>query len=180
MQTYTLLGFIAELETIKRDMEDLPKAIVARACAMIAKHAKAQIGKEHEEWPPLSASTIADKQHYGFPTPKPLLRTGEMRHSIEWTVQGHGSHVEGAVGSDDPRAVFHELGTSRMPARPFLVPSAIVCEPRIVKMAARMMISTLGGGDHNSRELRELLHLVRHAWHQIREDFEWLVDDEHD
>jgi hypothetical protein len=29
-------------------------------------------------------------------------------------------------------------------------------------------------------KLRELLHLARHAWHQIREDFEWLVDDEHD
>jgi hypothetical protein len=40
------------------------------------------IGKEHEMWPPLAESTIRDKQRHGFPTPKPLLRTGEMRDSV--------------------------------------------------------------------------------------------------
>jgi hypothetical protein len=177
-QTFSLLGFVAELATIQRDMEELPRAIVMKACAMIAKQAKAQIGKQHEEWPPLTPETIADRVHRGFAPNQPLLRTGELRDSIEWTVQGHGSQVEGEVGSNDPRAVYHELGTSRIPPRPFLVPSAIVCEPRIVKMAARMMVSTLGGGGHNTRELRELLHLARHAWHQVKEDFEWLVEDE--
>src|SRR5258705_13069018 len=94
-QTFTLLGFVAELETIKRDMEDLPRAIVAKACAMIAKQAKAQIGREQEEWPPLAPSTLARKA-----ANTPLLETGEMRDSIEWVVHGHGSHVEGAVGSN--------------------------------------------------------------------------------
>src|SRR5713226_6883453 len=103
MREFTLLGFIAELETIRADMEDLPRAIVAKAAAMLAKQVKIQFGKEHEEWPALAESTIADKQHQGFPTPNPLLRTGSLRDSIEWVVQGHGSHVEAEVGSDDPR-----------------------------------------------------------------------------
>ena len=55
------------------------------------------IGKEHEMWPPLAESTIRDKQRHGFPTPKPLLRTGEMRDNVESTVV---SDHEGAVGSD--------------------------------------------------------------------------------
>ena len=102
---FTLLGFVAELKTIEHDMEELPRAIVAKACAMIAKQAKAQIGQEHELWPALAASTIADKASHGFATPKPLLRTGELRDSIEWSVFGHGRHVEGAVGSNNDKAV---------------------------------------------------------------------------
>jgi hypothetical protein len=96
---YSVLGFVAQLKTIERDMEELPKAIVAKACAMIAKQAKAQIGKEHEEWPPLAESTKQDRVHHGYAANKPLLRTAELRDSIEWTVHGHGSHVEGEVGS---------------------------------------------------------------------------------
>jgi len=49
--------------------------------------AKAQIGKQHEEWPPLAPSTLAKKS-----ADTPLLETGEMRDSIEWIVRGHGSH----------------------------------------------------------------------------------------
>src|SRR5258708_39122866 len=135
---FSIPEFILELKMMERDMELLPKAIAARACAMIAQQAKAQIGKEHEEWPPLAESTIADKQHHGFATPKPLLRTGSLRDSIEFTVWGHGGYAEGEVGSDGPRVPYHEFGTSRIPPRPVLWPAANVCEPGIVKVAAIM------------------------------------------
>jgi phage gpG-like protein len=171
--TFSLLSFVAHLRTIEADMEDLPTAIVARAAAMIAKQAKAQIGKQHEEWPPLAQSTLKRKA-----ANTPLLETGELRDSIEWTVHGHGNHAEAEVGSNNDKAVWHELGTSRVPARPFLVPSAIVCEPKIVKMAARMTMSTLGGGGRNSRELRELLHAVRLAAHQLKKAADELFEDE--
>jgi hypothetical protein len=172
-QTFSLLGFVAELATIQRDMEELPKAICARACAMIAKQAKAQIGKQHEEWPPLAPSTLAKKS-----ANTPLLETGELRDSIEWQVHGHGNHVEGEVGSNLDRAVWHELGTNHVPPRPFLVPSAIVCAPKIAKMAARMVVSTLGGGGRNTRELREILHIVRHVAHELKETAEEMFSDD--
>jgi hypothetical protein len=38
----------------------------------------------------------------------PLLETGEMRASIEWNAEGN----EGRVGSNNEKAVWHELGTS--------------------------------------------------------------------
>jgi hypothetical protein len=66
VQEFSLLGFVAHLHAIERDMEQLPMAILAKACAMIAKQAKAQIGREHEMWPPLAPATIADKARHGF------------------------------------------------------------------------------------------------------------------
>ena len=122
MKEFSLLGFVAELHAIDRDIEALfgvhgNSPIVEQACRIVEKKAKDAIGREHEEWPDLAESTIADKQRHGFPTPKPLLRTGEMRDSIEHTVHGN----EGCVGSNNDKAVWQELGTGRIPPRSFLV-----------------------------------------------------------
>jgi hypothetical protein len=51
-------------------------------------------------------------------------------------------------------------------------------EPRIVKMAARMVAQTMGGGGHSARELRELPHLARHAWHHVKEDWKFLFEED--
>jgi hypothetical protein len=140
---------------------------------MIQKKAKAAIGKDHEMWPPLAASTIYDKEHKGYAVPKPLLRTGEMRDSIQYTVEGN----QGCVGSNDPKAVWQELGTSRIPPRSFLRSSAISSEDRIHRMAAAATVGALLGYGHNVRDIRELLHLIREAGHAIRELGEDLTDD---
>lgn len=77
------------------------------------------IGHEMSEWPPLAESTIADKASKGFAVPAPLLRTGDMRESIE--VEVDGFDLEMAVGSHEEKAVWQEMGTSRgIPPRPFL------------------------------------------------------------
>lgn len=97
-----------------------------------AERAKALIGEEHEGWPPLSSATV-----YGFYLPRahawipgkielgyggfesPLLRTGQMRDSIEFVA----TDLVGEVGSDDKRALWQELGTVGeypIPPRPFL------------------------------------------------------------
>jgi hypothetical protein len=39
----------------------------------------------------------------------PLLETGEMRASIEWNADAH----HGFVGSNNDKAIWQELGTSR-------------------------------------------------------------------
>jgi hypothetical protein len=49
----------------------------------------AERGRQHEEWAPLSESTIRGEQAHGFKKPAPLLRTGEMRDSIEYVVDGN-------------------------------------------------------------------------------------------
>jgi hypothetical protein len=171
---FSLLQFVAELPAIERDLAASGPMIVEKACQIVQKKVKATIGRDNEMWPPLAASTIADKQGHGFPTPKPLLRTGELRDSIEYTVHG----LEGAVGSNDPVAVYQELGTSRIPPRSFLVSSAIASEDRIHRMAGAATVAALSGVGHNARDVRELLHLLHRAGHALKELGEDLLDDD--
>jgi phage gpG-like protein len=161
MKEFSLLGFIAELPAIARDVEAVGPMIIEKAAKTIQKKAKAAIGTEHEDWAPLAASTIEDKQHHGFATPKPLLRTGELRDSIEYTVHGN----EGAVGSNLDIAVYQELGTSKMPARSFLVSSAIASEDKIHRMAGAAAVAALSGHGRHASDVRELLHLLHRAGH---------------
>jgi hypothetical protein len=141
---FDLVGFAAQMRAVDHDLEALGPKIVERACQIIQKKAKAAIGKEHELWAPLADSTLADKASHGFPTPKPLLRTGEMRDSIEYTVHGN----EGCVGSNSDIAVYQELGTSKIPPRSFLVSSAISSEDKIHRMAgAAAVAGGVGGGE---------------------------------
>jgi hypothetical protein len=173
-KVFSLLGFIAELPALERDLHASGPKIIEQACKIIQKQAKSAIGREHEEWPALAPATIADKAHHGFPVPKPLLRTGELRDSIQYQVHG----LEGAVGSDLDIAVYQELGTSRIPPRSFLVSSAIASEDRIHRMAAATTVAALSGFGHHVRDVREMLHLLREAGHALKELGEDLLGDD--
>jgi hypothetical protein len=170
---FTLLEFAAVLPAIERDLHAAGPKIIERACRIVQKRAKAAIGRDHEMWPQLAAPTIADKKAHGFPTPKPLLRTGELRDSIEYTVNGN----EGAVGSDSQIAVYQELGTSRIPPRSFLVSSAIASEDKIHRMAAATAVAALSGHGRGARDVREMLHLLHRAGHALKELGEDLAGD---
>jgi hypothetical protein len=105
----SILEFVAQTKAIEHDLHELGPAIVARACELVAKQAKRAIGKTHELWPPLKLETIARKLNGNTP----LLETGELRDSIEWTAHG----LEGSVGSNSDKAVWQELGTKTIPPR---------------------------------------------------------------
>jgi hypothetical protein len=175
-KVFSLLGFIAELPAIERDLHAAGPKIIEQACKIIQKKAKAAIGKEHEEWAPLAESTIADKAHHGYPTPKPLLTTGELRDSIEYTVHGN----QGSVGSNLDRAVYMELGTSRIPPRSFLVSSAIASEDKIHRMAGATAVAALSGHGRHASDVREMLHLLHAAGHVFKEAIDDLLDEDDD
>lgn len=111
----------------------------------IARRAKQKIGEYQEEvgefaaWAELADSTKTDRVNQGFPENEPLLRTGEMRDSIEYIC---GS-LEAQVGSNDDKAVDQELGTSRIPPRSFLGGAAAEIAPKIAEEAAIASYSTL-------------------------------------
>ncbi|QIG94421.1 hypothetical protein [Bradyrhizobium sp. 6(2017)] len=174
MKEFSLLGFIAELGAIERDLHALPPMVIEQACKVVQKKAKGMIGKGHDIWPDLTPSTIHDKEAHGFPVPKPLLRTGELRDSIEYTVSGH----EGAVGTDDPRGPWFEFGTLKMPPRPFLVPAAQASEDKIHRMAGAAYVSVLAGHGRHARDARELLHALHMVGHAIEEKIDDLFDDD--
>jgi HK97 gp10 family phage protein len=171
---FSLLEFVAEIPAIERDVHAVFPMIVEKICKIVQKQAKAAIGKEHEEWPSLAEATITDKARHGFPTPKPLLRTGELRDSIQYTVRG----LEGAVGSDLARAFYQEMGTSRMPPRSFLRSSAIASEDKIRRMAAAAVMAALAGHGRHARDVREMLHLLHQAGHSLKELGEDLMEDD--
>jgi phage gpG-like protein len=176
MKTFDILGFIAELPAIERDLHAAGPMIVEKACQIVQRKAKSAIGREHEMWVPLAPSTIADKQKHGYAVPKPLLRDGTLRDSINYTVNDN----EGCVGSDDPVAVFQELGTSRIPPRSFLVSSAISSEDRIHRMAAAATMAALSGYGRHARDITELFHLLREAGHALGELWHDLTDIDED
>jgi hypothetical protein len=125
---------------------------------------------------PLAESTIRDKAAHGYKTPAPLLRSGEMRDSIEYVVHGD----EGCVGSNSDVAVFQELGTSRIPPRSFLVSAAISSEDKIHRMAGASAVAALSGYGRHASDVRELLHLLHSAGHALAELGHDLLDDDED
>lgn len=79
-------------------------------------------------WVALAPSTVRQRIRAGYPARPILVRTGALRNSLlnpgasnsyeELQTTGDGWTL--LVGTEDPKAIFHELGTSRMPARPFV------------------------------------------------------------
>src|ERR1019366_3884946 len=145
---FSILGFVAQLKAIDHDMHELGPAIVAKACEMVCTEAKRVIGEGYPEWPALQPETLARKMMN-----TPLLETGELRASIEWNSHGN----EGHVGSNNDKAVWHELGTSKIPPRSFLMGAAIRMEPKIHALAARAVMAVLAGRGLHSSELGELI-----------------------
>lgn len=67
-------------------------------------------------WKRLAKSTILFKFKHGY-SPLPLTRTGALRRSVVF----RASKDSLKIGTAIPYAPHHQFGTSRMPARPFLV-----------------------------------------------------------
>lgn len=98
-------------------------------------------GSGNGAWRPLAPATVADRRRQGYAGNRPILvRRGDLRRSF---VERGGDNYERIwqspvgltieSGSDDPRAIFHERGTSRMPARE-VVPLDDAQEAAIVRL----------------------------------------------
>lgn len=107
-----------------------------RAAAIIEERAKDEIGQyqpavgPYPAWPPLAESTEARKASAGYPVGAPLLATGEMYGSVGRTVSG----TEAVIGAEDPKIVYHELGTDRIPPRPVFGPAAFGARDTVRKL----------------------------------------------
>src|SRR5258707_8114994 len=135
----SILEFVAQTKAIERDMETIGPAIIRKACIMVADEARRVIGEGYEYWPALKPETLAHKM-----MATPLLETGELRGSIEWNSEGNVGHV----GSNNDKAVWHELGTSKIPSRSFLAGAAMTMEDKIHKIAARAGMQWLPRESH--------------------------------
>lgn len=69
-----------------------------------------------ESWAPLAEATKADRVLQGYSEDEPLLRSGELRDSIESEVVG----LAAIVGTKSEIGLWQEVGTSHIPPRPFI------------------------------------------------------------
>lgn len=69
-----------------------------------------------EAWSPLAESTKVDRFRQGYTEDDPLLRSGELRDSIESEVVG----LAAIVGTKSQIGFWQEVGTENIPPRPFI------------------------------------------------------------
>jgi len=74
-----------------------------------------------EAWAQLAESTKADRVRQGYTEDDPLLRSGELRDSIESEVIG----LAAIVGTKSQIGFWQEVGTENIPPRPFIGPAYV-------------------------------------------------------
>src|ERR1700730_3668817 len=118
-----LAGLAAKLALAEADVRLAREVICEKACQTLVDEAKRVIGTYDEipPWPPLAESTKAERERLGF--------------AITYNMDVDGR--EAYVGSDNPKAVWHEWGTGRIPPRPFLGAALAAKEKELQKMASR-------------------------------------------
>jgi len=72
---------------------------------------------------------------------EPWLQSGALRDSVGAQADG----LQALVGSNDPAAVPQEMGTGRMPARPFLAPVAASMGEDVARAVGARMAAALRG-----------------------------------
>ena len=170
----SLGSFAAHLLTIEADLKLSQEVCIEKACRMVEKEAKTAIGTYRFEWTPLQPETVARKARGDTP----LLETGELRDSIEHIVGREGTEVVGYVGTNNPIAKYHELGTRTIPPRSFLGEAAMRQEHKIHEMMERTIAATFDRGGPHYRELRELFHVLHMAYHEGKKLFDELLDED--
>jgi hypothetical protein len=123
------------------------------ACKMVANEARSYPGQYQTDWPHLQPDTIAHKATGD----SPLLETGGLRDSVEWSSSGN----VGWVGSNDEKMVLMELGTSKVPPRSVLALAAAQKGPAVAKAVAAVVGSTIAanlahGGIHDAIEIAKM------------------------
>lgn len=125
---------------LKHGLEKCAKAIEETAKAEIGTYQPA-VGP-FQDWEQLADSTVAQRERLGFTPNDPLLRTGELRGSIERQVH----NLEAVIGSKSDIAAYQEFGTDKIPPRPFLGPAVIHNRKKIERIVGEAAVSGLAGG----------------------------------
>ncbi len=105
-----------DLGKISERSSDLSPALKQGRLVMLASVNKNFAQSGRPAWAPLRPATLKQKKRLGYSS-APLIRNGQLKRSIAGKVTRNSLRIGTAV----PYAKFHQLGTSKMKARPFLV-----------------------------------------------------------
>lgn len=121
----SLKAFSTQLQKVVGSYERREKNLLEIVGRFVTIQSKSIIGHRQYVpgfaiWADLAESTKQEKEKLGYGNAgndwQPLLRTGEMRDSISYSVELHQVHI----GSTSEIMVYQEKGTFFIPARPVL------------------------------------------------------------
>ena len=129
------------------------------AAKVVEERAKDMLGHYQPGWAPLADATMDERERHGYTRDDPLLRSGALLAAIESDVKlenvgglaviGVKDATVGSGSKEDPLrnigdvAVAMELGTDRVPARPFLTLAAIQRLPELHEIFGRALVGSL-------------------------------------
>jgi phage gpG-like protein len=133
----SLAAFAGFLTGVTVEMHHHQHEALERAAKIVEVEAKSYPGTYQPGWPALKPETVARKANGDTP----LLETGELRDSYEHKVVGH---TDAYIGSDNDKALWHELGTSGgIPPRPVLSTAGMKKEHEVVHILGRGSVKGL-------------------------------------
>lgn len=161
MKTFSPGTFAAHLLKASVTVAEGAKVGLTVCAKLIQKTAQAEIGEYQSAagpfpaWAPLSEATLADKENQGYATPNPLLRTGELRDSIQYEV----GTFEAIIGSTSPIAAFQEFGTNStgwgagIPPRSFIGSAAYRNKNKIITIFGSVLVIGIAGGNVIAKDI---------------------------
>lgn len=145
---HSLTAFAARLLVMEVAVQKELRVGLKEAAQHVETQAKGELGTYQpavgpfSAWQELAESTKEDRVRKGFTENDPLLRSGELRESISHEVHG----LEAEIGTPREEGEYLELGTSKMPPRPFLGPALIHSEKAIHKILGHAVVRGMVGG----------------------------------
>lgn len=141
----TIQNFVGFLGHVAAGISKAEHRGLDKAGALIEAEARKKIGLENEGWAPLAPSTIERKTaagHVGrISATDPLFATGELRASLSHEVKDRAVYI----GTPDHVGVYQEIGTSRIPPRPFLSAAAHEHGAQAAKLAGHEVALAVAG-----------------------------------
>jgi len=128
------------LESLPAKLQEATELTLQKSALEIESRIKKQFKTEGEaygeEWQPVKDSYLQWKRRKGY-SEKTLHRTTTLSQSFSSVIMP----FEARIGTEVKYAIFHELGTRKMPARPFAKPVADKFQEQ--QIANKLFISAL-------------------------------------
>ena len=147
MHEMSLASFITHVAGYEARLDKTLRAGFRRVGRIVQSEAVREIGSYQGEaapfaaWAELADSTKDDRVRQGFTENDPGLRTGDMRDSIQAVSDASGA----AIGSDDDKLVYFELGTEKQPPRSVLGMAVVHKQDAIERALGGAAVAALTG-----------------------------------
>ena len=135
------------IEQLEKFLNELPKQVQQAANITLERSAlklhkdivdifKTQGSSQGIDWAPLKPQYLREKIRKGY-SEKKLIRTSTLFQSWTWRLHP----LMAVVGTEVPYAIYNEMGTYKMPARPFAKPVKEAFEKE--QIAEKLFLKTL-------------------------------------